>query len=220
VYGRYRIVLRGRKPIVGVWLGCACHHCELGCIFVHPLRSAVFFRALQGGGGSFGARNGPPLPRQRPLRRARTARANISKCFSFCRNILPMIAPNRVAAALLAVGGAGGHLTSLPYPWRDRCSRREGLSSERARGLIQNPPQSSAIIGDYPSRSFVNPLLRGLSPVQRRRRGGAVFAYITGSVLFFIMLSALSAYSICSDLRDKGSLFVMIVPPKFGQQAS
>ncbi|WP_454624229.1 multidrug effflux MFS transporter [Bradyrhizobium cenepequi] len=176
----------GRKPIVV--FGCALVIlASVGCIFSRSLSQLLFFRALQGAGAS-----GPGMAAVTivsDLFEGAAARARMSNVV-FAINIVPMIAPT-VGAALLSVGGwraiylvplAGGFVL---------LGAMAGFS-ESARIDSANRLSPTTIVVDY-FRVLRNPLCVSYI-LCNAASAGAVFAYITGSSLFFINALGLSAY--------------------------
>src|SRR6266481_6720192 len=168
----------GRKPIVV--FGCALVIiASLGCIFARSLPQLLFFRALQGAGAS-----GPGMAAVTivsDLFDGPAARAKLSNVV-FAINIVPMIAPT-VGAALLAVGGWRA-IYLVPIAGGSVLLGAMGGFSESARIDPNIRLSPAAIIRDY-LRVLLNPLCVGYL-LCNAAAAGAVFAYITGSSLFFI----------------------------------
>jgi DHA1 family bicyclomycin/chloramphenicol resistance-like MFS transporter len=176
----------GRKPIVV--FGCALVIiASLGCILARSLPELLLFRALQGAGAS-----GPGMAAATivsDLFDGAAARAKMSNVV-LAINIVPMIAPT-TGAALLALGGwraiyllpiAGGLVLLVAM-----AGFRE---SARIKPDIRLGP--AAVIRDY-LRVIRHPVCVG-NILCNAAAAGAVFAYITGSSLFFINALGLSAY--------------------------
>jgi len=191
----------GRKPIVV--FGCALVIiASLGCIFAHSLPQLLFFRALQGAGAS-----GPGMAAVTivsDLFDGAAARAKMSNVV-FAINIVPMIAPT-VGAALLAVGGWRA-IYLVPIAGGSVLLGAMGGFSESARIDPNIRLSPAAIIRDY-LRVLLNPLCVGYL-LCNAAAAGAVFAYITGSSLFFINALGLSAYQY-GLIFGTSSLSVMI----------
>ena len=174
----------GRKPIVG--FGCALLIvASIGCIFAHSLPQLLIFRALQGAGAS-----GPGIGAitiVRDLFEGVAARAKMSFAV-FAVNIVPMVAPT-VGAALLLLGGwqaiylvpiAGGCILLLAMRRLDETARIDSTTRFRP----------TAAVRDY-LRVLTHPICLG-NTLCNAAAAGAVFAYITGSSLFFINVMGLS----------------------------
>ena len=191
----------GRKPIVV--FGCALVIiASLGCIFAHSLPQLLFFRALQGAGAS-----GPGMAAVTivsDLFDGAAARAKMSNVV-FAINIVPMIAPT-VGAALLAVGGWRA-IYLVPIAGGLVLLGAMGGFSESAKIDPNIRLSPVAIIRDY-LRVLLNPLCVGYL-LCNAAAAGAVFAYITGSSLFFINALGLSAYQY-GLIFGTSSLSVMI----------
>jgi DHA1 family bicyclomycin/chloramphenicol resistance-like MFS transporter len=191
----------GRKPIVV--FGCALVIiASLGCIFARSLPQLLFFRALQGAGAS-----GPGMAAVTivsDLFDGPAARAKLSNVV-FAINIVPMIVPT-VGAALLAVGGWRAiHL--VPIAGGSVLLGAMAAFSESARIGPNIHLSPVAIICDY-LRVLRNPLCMAYL-LCNAAAAGAVFAYITGSSLFFINALGLSAYQY-GLIFGTSSLSVMI----------
>src|ERR1700720_1056786 len=176
----------GRKPIVV--FGCALVIiASLGCIFAHSLPQLLFFRSLQGAGAS-----GPGMAAVTIVSdlfdgaAARTKMSNVV----FAINIVPMIAPT-IGAALLAVGGWRA-IYLVPIAGGSMLLGAMGGFNESARIDPKIRLSPAAIIRDY-LRVLRNPLCLGYL-LCNAAAAGAVFAYITGSSLFFFNALGLSAY--------------------------
>jgi DHA1 family bicyclomycin/chloramphenicol resistance-like MFS transporter len=176
----------GRKPIVV--FGCALIvMASLGCIFAHSLPQLLLFRALQGAGAA-----GPGMAAVTivsDLFDGAAARAKMANVV-FAINIVPMIAPTAGAALL----GLGGWRTIYLVPIAGGLVLLVAMRgfSESARidpDLRLNP---SAIVRGY-FRVLQHPVCVG-NILCNAAAAGAVFAYITGSSLFFINALGLSAY--------------------------
>jgi MFS transporter, DHA1 family, multidrug resistance protein len=168
----------GRKPIVvfGCWLVIVA---SIGCIFAQSLPQLLVFRALQGAGASGPAMGAVTMVRD--LFDGAVARAKMSYLV-FAVNIVPMVAPT-VGAMLLAFGGwrviylvpiAAG-LVLLP------AMRSVPESATIDPGARLRP---MTIARDY-IRVLMHPVCLG-NILCNAAAAGAVFAYITGSSLFFI----------------------------------
>ncbi len=176
----------GRKPIAV--FGCALVVvASVACIFAHSLPQLLFLRALQGAGAS--APGIAAVAIVSDLFDGEAAGAKMANVV-LAINIVPMIAPT-VGAALLTFSSwraiylvpiAGG-LTLLV-----------ALSgfSESAR-IDPNARLSPATIGRDYLRVLRNPVCAG-NILCNAAAAGAVFAYITGSSLFFINALGLSPY--------------------------
>lgn len=191
----------GRKPIM--IFGCVVIiMASVGCIWSHSLLELLLFRVLQGAGAS-----GPGLAAVSivgDLFDGAAARAKMSNVV-FAVNIVPMIAPS-VGAALMAVGGwrtiylvpiAGGSLLLGAI--------RGFPESARIDPTIRLDP--ALIVHNY-LRVLLHPVCVG-NILCNAAAAGAVFAYITGSSLFFIDALGLSTFQyglICGT----GSVAVMI----------
>jgi DHA1 family bicyclomycin/chloramphenicol resistance-like MFS transporter len=175
----------GRKPIVV--FGCALVIiASLGCIFARSLPQLLFFRALQGAGAS-----GPGMAAVTivsDLFDGPAARAKLSNVV-FAINIVPTIAPT-VGAALLAVGSWRA-IYLVPIAGGSVLLGAMAAFSESARIDPNIRLSPAAIICDY-LRVLGNPLCVGYL-LCNAASAGAVFAYITGSSLFFINALGLSA---------------------------
>jgi DHA1 family bicyclomycin/chloramphenicol resistance-like MFS transporter len=168
----------GRKPVAV--FGCALMiAASIGCMLAHSLPQLLVFRALQGAGAS-----GPGLAAitiVRDLFEGAAARAKMSYVV-FAVNIVPMVAPT-IGAALLALDGwrtiylvpiAAGLVLLLAMP---------GLA-ETARIDPGARLRPATIARDY-LRVLAHPVSLG-NILCNAAAAGAVFAYITGSALFFI----------------------------------
>jgi MFS transporter, DHA1 family, multidrug resistance protein len=176
----------GRKPIVvfGCVLGIIA---SLGCIFAQSLPQLLFFRALQGVGAA--APGMAAVTIVSDLFEGAAARTRMSNVV-LAINIVPTIAPT-VGAALLVVGGwrtiylvpiAGG-LVLLVAMW--------GFpESAKIDPKIRLSPGSIAR-GYF--RVLLHPVCVG-NALCNAAAAGAVFAYITGSSLFFINALGLTPY--------------------------
>jgi MFS transporter, DHA1 family, multidrug resistance protein len=168
----------GRKPIA-VFGSVLMIVASIGCMFSRSLLQLLVFRALQGAGAS-----GPgtaAITMIRDLFEGEAARAKMSYVV-FAINIVPMVAPT-VGAALLAIGGwqaiylapiAAGLVVLLAI---------RGVS-ESARIDPGTRLKPAAIARDY-ARVLMNPVCLG-NILCNAGAAGAVFAYISGSPLFFI----------------------------------
>ena len=174
----------GRNPIVV--FGCALViAASIGCMLARSLPQLLVFRTLQGAGAS-----GPGIAAVtivRDLFEGAAARARMSNVV-LAINVVPMVAPT-VGAALLALGGwqiiywvpVGGGLALL-------MAMRGFAESARIDPSARLSP--AAIIRDY-LRVLRHPLCLG-NILCNAAAAGAVFAYITGSSLFFINALGLS----------------------------
>ena len=175
---------------------------SLGCIFARSLPQLLFFRALQGAGAS-----GPGMAAVTivsDLFDGPAARAKLSNVV-FAINIVPMIAPT-VGAALLAVGGWRA-IYLVPIAGGSLLLGAMAAFSESARIGPNIHLSPVAIICDY-LRVLCNPLCMAYL-LCNAAAAGAVFAYITGSSLFFINALGLSAYQY-GLIFGTSSLSVMI----------
>ena len=176
----------GRKPIVV--FGCALVIiASVGCIFARSLPQLLFFRALQGAGAS-----GPGMAAVTivsDLFDGEAARAKMSNVV-FAVNVVPMIAPT-VGAALLAVGG-WRTIYLVPIVGGFMLLGGMGGFNESARIDPNIRLSPTAIVRDY-LRVLRNPLCVGYL-LCNAAAVGAVFAYISGSSLFFMDVLGLSTY--------------------------
>ncbi len=176
----------GRKPIVV--FGCALVIvASLGCIFAHSLGQLLVFRALQGAGAA-----GPGMAAVTivsDLFEGAAARSRMSNVV-LAINIVPMIAPT-VGAALLVLGGwriiylvpiAGGLVLLAAMAGLDESAR-----------VDPNSRFSPAAVGKGYLRVLMHPACAG-NILCNAAAAGAVFAYITGSSLFFINALGLTPY--------------------------
>ena len=176
----------GRKPIVV--FGCVLVIiASLGCIFAQSLPQLLFFRALQGVGAA--APGMAAVTVVSDLFEGAAARARMSNVV-LAINIVPMIAPT-VGAALLVVGGwrtiylvpiAGG-LVLLVVMWGFPESAKIDPKVRLSPGSIAR--------GYF--RVLLHPVCVG-NVLCNAAAAGAVFAYITGSSLFFINALGLTPY--------------------------
>jgi DHA1 family bicyclomycin/chloramphenicol resistance-like MFS transporter len=176
----------GRKPIV-VFGSALIVVASLGCIFARSLPQLLFFRALQGAGAAAPAIAAVAIVSD--FFDGAAARAKMSNVV-FAVNIVPMVAPT-VGAALLGLGGwriiylvpiAGGLVLLGAMPGFSESARIDPSSR-------LNP---TAIARDY-IRVLRQPVCVG-NILCNAAAAGAVFAYITGSSLFFITALGLSPY--------------------------
>jgi DHA1 family bicyclomycin/chloramphenicol resistance-like MFS transporter len=176
----------GRKPIV-VFGSALIVVASLGCIFARSLPQLLFFRALQGAGAAAPAIAAVAIVSD--FFDGAAARAKMSNVV-FAVNIVPMVAPT-VGAALLGLGGwriiylvpiAGGLVLLGAMPGFSESARIDPSSR-------LNP---AAIARDY-IRVLRQPVCVG-NILCNAAAAGAVFAYITGSSLFFITALGLSPY--------------------------
>jgi DHA1 family bicyclomycin/chloramphenicol resistance-like MFS transporter len=168
----------GRKPIVvfGCLLVIAA---SIGCIGAQSLRQLLLFRALQGAGAS-----GPGMAAITIIRdgfEGEAARAKMAYVV-FAVNIVPMVAPT-VGAALLALDG---WRTIYLMPIAAGCVLLVAMwgFTETARIDPNARLHPWAIARDY-LRVLAHPACLG-NILCNAAAAGAVFAYITGSSLFFI----------------------------------
>lgn len=168
----------GRKPVIVV--GCVLMIlASIGCLAAQSLNGLLIFRALQGAGAA-----GPGLgafAMVRDLFDGAAARARMA--YVVCAvNIVPMIAPT-VGAALLPLGSwravhlapiAGASVLLVAMRRMDETARLDPA----ARLTI------TAVVRDYRS-VLAHPVCLG-NLLCNGAAAGAVFAYITGSSLFFI----------------------------------
>jgi len=176
----------GRKPIV--IFGCAIVMiASLGCILARSLPELLLFRALQGAGAS-----GPGMAAVTivsDLFDGAAARARMSNVV-LAINIVPMIAPT-AGAALLALGGWRAiHLVPIAGGSFLLAAMRGFRESARIEPGIRLSP--ATVVSDY-LRVLRNPVCVG-NILCNAAAAGAVFAYITGSSLFFINALGLSPY--------------------------
>jgi DHA1 family bicyclomycin/chloramphenicol resistance-like MFS transporter len=174
----------GRKPVV-VFGAALVIAASIGCMLAGSLPQLLIFRTLQGAGAS-----GPGMAAVtivRDLFEGAAARARMSDVV-LAINVVPMVAPT-VGAAMLALGGwqiiylvpIGGGLLLL--------MAMRGLA-ESARIDPSARLSPAVIIGDY-LRVLRHPVCLG-NILCNAAAAGAVFAYITGSSLFFIDALGLS----------------------------
>jgi DHA1 family bicyclomycin/chloramphenicol resistance-like MFS transporter len=168
----------GRKPLL--LLGCAILTVgSLGCATSHSLPILLAWRAVQGVGA---ASTSIVMAIIRDLFEGRAAQTKISYVV-IAINVVPMVAPT-AGAQLLALGGwrllyfvlvAGGVIlllaTSLGF-------------AESARPDPSSRLTPSGIIRDY-LRVMQHPVCRGYIFVNAAAMG-AIFAYVSGSSLFFV----------------------------------
>jgi DHA1 family bicyclomycin/chloramphenicol resistance-like MFS transporter len=176
----------GRKPIVV--FGCALVIiASLGCIFAHSLGQLLVFRALQGAGAA--APGMAAVTIVSDLFEGAAARVRMSNVV-LAVNIVPMIAPT-VGAALLVLGGwriiylvpiAGGFVLLAAMGGFDESAR-----------IDPNSRLSPAAVGKGYLRVLLHPACVG-NILCNAAAAGAVFAYITGSSLFFINALGLTPY--------------------------
>lgn len=195
----------GRKP-VAVFGAALMIVASIGCMFARSLPQLLIFRALQGAGAS-----GPgtaAITMVRDLFEGEAARAKMSYVV-FAINIVPMVAPT-VGAALLAMGGwqtiylapiAAGLVVLLAI-------RGVSESAPIVPGARLRP---ATIARDY-ARVLMNPVCLG-NILCNAGAAGAVFAYISGSPLFFINILDLTPnqYGLifgASSLSVMGGTFV------------
>jgi DHA1 family bicyclomycin/chloramphenicol resistance-like MFS transporter len=191
----------GRKPIVV--FGCVLVIvASLGCVFARSLPQLLFFRALQGVGAA--APGMAAVTIVSDLFEGVAARARMSNVV-LAINIVPMIAPT-VGAALLAVGGwrsiylvpiVGGAVL-LAAMWNFRESAR----------IDPNVRLSPGSIARGYLRVLLHPVCVG-NVLCNAAAAGAVFAYITGSSLFFINALGLTPYEY-GAIFGASSLSVMV----------
>ncbi|MEA2772535.1 MAG: transporter, family, multidrug resistance protein [Acetobacteraceae bacterium] len=174
----------GRKPIV--MFGCALViAASIGCFFAHSLPQLLIFRAFQGAGAS-----GPGMAAVtivRDLFEGAVARAKMSYVV-FAVNIVPMVAPT-VGAALLALGGWRViYLVPIGACFVLLLAMRSFEESATINPATRLRP--AAIARNY-FRVVLHPVCLG-NILCNAAAAGAVFAYITGSSLFFINALGLS----------------------------
>jgi DHA1 family bicyclomycin/chloramphenicol resistance-like MFS transporter len=168
----------GRKPAV-VW-GCTILIvASAGCMMAQSLPQLLAFRVLQGIGASGPGTAAFTLVRDRF--EGEEARAKMSFVVLVI-NVVPMLAPS-VGAALLGIGGwrliyaapiAAALVLLLVMRFFDEPAPPDPLSC----------PGPAEVAGVY-RRILRDPLFLG-NALCNAAMGGAVFAYITGSSLFFI----------------------------------
>jgi MFS transporter, DHA1 family, multidrug resistance protein len=174
----------GRKPVIV--FGCALLIvASIGCIFAHSLPQLLVFRALQGAGASGPGMGAVTIVRD--LFDGAAARAKMAYVV-FAVNIVPMIAPT-VGATMLQLGGwqaiylvpiAGGGVLLLAILRLDETAR---IDSAARFTMV-------AVIRDY-LNVLRHPTCLG-NILCNGAAAGAVFAYITGSSLFFINVLGLT----------------------------
>ena len=191
----------GRKPVVV--FGCALVIiASVGCIFARSLPQLLLFRALQGAGAS-----GPGMAAVTivsDLFDGPAARAKMSNVV-LAINVVPMIAPT-VGAALLAVG-SWRTIYLVPIAGGIVLLGAMAAFNESARIDPNTHLSSTAIVSNY-LRVLRNPLCVGYL-LCNAAAVGAVFAYITGSSLFFINALGLSTYQY-GVIFGTSSLSIMI----------
>jgi len=191
----------GRKPVVV--FGCALVIiASVGCIFARSLPQLLLFRVLQGAGAS-----GPGMAAVTivsDLFDGPAARAKMSNVV-LAINVVPMIAPT-VGAALLAVG-SWRTIYLVPIAGGIVLLGAMAAFNESARIDPNTHLSSTAIVSNY-LRVLRNPLCVGYL-LCNAAAVGAVFAYITGSSLFFINALALSTYQY-GVIFGTSSLSIMI----------
>jgi len=191
----------GRKPVVV--FGCVLVIiASVGCIFARSLPQLLLFRALQGAGAS-----GPGMAAVTivsDLFDGPAARAKMSNVV-LAINIVPMIAPT-VGAALLAVG-SWRTIYLVPIAGGIVLLGAMAAFNESARIDPNTQLSSTAIVSNY-LRVLRNPLCVGYL-LCNAAAVGAVFAYITGSSLFFINALGLSTYQY-GVIFGTSSLSIMI----------
>jgi DHA1 family bicyclomycin/chloramphenicol resistance-like MFS transporter len=174
----------GRKPVV--LFGCVLLIlASIGCIFAHSLGELLAYRTLQGVGAAAPGIGAVTIVRD--LFEGAAARAKMSYVV-FAVNIVPMIAPT-VGAALLQLGGwqtvylvpiGGGSVLLLAMRFLTETARLDPAARLRPMTVIR----------DY-LRVLTHPVCLG-NMLCNAAAAGAVFAYISGSSLFFISLLGLS----------------------------
>ena len=191
----------GRKPVVV--FGCALVIiASVGCIFARSLPQLLLFRVLQGAGAS-----GPGMAAVTivsDLFDGPAARAKMSNVV-LAINVVPMIAPT-VGAALLAVG-SWRTIYLVPIAGGIVLLGAMAAFNESARIDPNTHLSSTAIVSNY-LRVLRNPLCVGYL-LCNAAAVGAVFAYITGSSLFFINALGLSTYQY-GVIFGTSSLSIMI----------
>lgn len=191
----------GRKPIVVFGCGLVIV-ASLGCVFAQSLPQLLFFRALQGVGAA--APGMAAVTIVSDLFEGAAARARMSNVV-LAINVVPMIAPT-VGAALLVVGGwrsiylvpiAAG-LVLLVAMW--------GFP-ESAKIHPTKRLSPATVVRGY-LRVLLQPVCIG-NILCNAAAAGAVFAYITGSSLFFINALGLTPYQY-GVIFGASSLSVMV----------
>lgn len=176
----------GRKPIVV--FGCTLVIiASISCFFARSLPQLLWFRALQGAGASGPAMAAVTIVSD--LFDGPAARAKMSNVV-LAINIVPMIAPT-VGAALLAVG-SWRTIYLVPVAGGGVLLGAMAAFNESARIDPNARLSPTTIVRDY-LRVLRNPLCVGYL-LCNAAAVGAVFAYITGSSLFFINALGLSTY--------------------------
>ncbi|MEI9984497.1 MAG: Bcr/CflA family efflux MFS transporter, partial [Aliidongia sp.] len=174
----------GRKPVI-VFGSVLLIAASIGCIFAHSLGELLAYRALQGAGAAAPGIGAVTIVRD--LFDGAAARAKMSYVV-FAVNIVPMVAPT-VGAALLPIGGwrsvylvpiVGGCVLLLAMRYLAETARLDPTARLRP----------AAVIRDY-LRVLTHPVCLG-NILCNAAAAGSVFAYITGSSLFFINLLGLS----------------------------
>jgi DHA1 family bicyclomycin/chloramphenicol resistance-like MFS transporter len=174
----------------------------VGCIFARSLPQLLLFRVLQGAGAS-----GPGMAAVTivsDLFDGPAARAKMSNVV-LAINVVPMIAPT-VGAALLAVG-SWRTIYLVPIAGGIVLLGAMAAFNESARIDPNTHLSSTAIVSNY-LRVLRNPLCVGYL-LCNAAAVGAVFAYITGSSLFFINALGLSTYQY-GVIFGTSSLSIMI----------
>jgi DHA1 family bicyclomycin/chloramphenicol resistance-like MFS transporter len=174
----------GRKPIV--MFGCALMIiASIGCCFANSLPQLLVFRALQGAGAS-----GPGMAAVtivRDLFEGEVARTKMSSVV-FAINVVPMVAPT-VSAALLGLSGWRAiYLVPIGAGSVLLLAMRGFTESARIKPDPRLRPP--AVVRNY-LRVLARPVCLG-NILCNAAAAGAVFAYITGSSLFFINVLGLS----------------------------
>jgi DHA1 family bicyclomycin/chloramphenicol resistance-like MFS transporter len=176
----------GRKPIVR--FGCVLVIvASVGCMLSRSLPQLLFFRALQGAGAS--ATGIAAFAIVSDLFDGAAARAKLSNVV-FAINIVPMIAPT-VGAALLGLG-SWRSIYLVPVAGASLLLASMWGFSESAR-IDPNMRLSPVAIARNYLRVLLHPVCVG-NILCNAAAAGAVFAYITGSSLFFINALGLSPY--------------------------
>ena len=168
----------GRKPII--ILGCAVLIvASFGCMLAPSFAVLLLFRALQGAGASGAGVAGITIVSD--LFEGAAARAKMSYIVSAI-NIVPMVAPT-IGAALLSVGN-WRTIYLVPIAGASTVLLAVLGFAESARIEANGRLRPAAVIRDY-ARVLRQRVCLG-HILCNAAANGAVFAYITGSSLFFI----------------------------------
>ncbi|WP_407177208.1 Bcr/CflA family efflux MFS transporter [Bradyrhizobium sp. STM 3562] len=176
----------GRKPIA-VFGSVLVIIASLGCIFSRSLPQLLFFRALQGAGAS--APGIAAIAIISDLFDGEVASAKMANVV-LAINIVPMIAPTMGAALLVLSGWRAIYAVPIAGGLVLLAALRGFSESARIDPDARLSP--AAVTRDY-LRILRQPVCAGYI-LCNAAAAGAVFAYITGSSLFFINALGLSPY--------------------------